>query len=597
MHPFVLAVSLAAATAPPIQGAPPFVHYRLTVNAADTTTYAVEMRIRNAPDTFTVAMAAHPEYDDRFWRFVDGMSVSTPSTIALMDSSRWSVRASARDVTIRYRIRLPPEEPAPRAAWRPFVAPTGALVGGPQSFLYIVGAENAPAHVTVELPSSWQLVTGMQATSDPRTMYASTVDELIESPIMAGQLHVWRFADAGVPYRVVYWPAPHAVPFDTTAFVSGIRGFVSQAVTLFGSAPWREYTFIFRDDAYGGLEHPNSVTLGITSRDLARHANGHLPETAHEFVHAWNLMRIRPAEYQAVTWKTQPQVSVLWFSEGLTLFYADALARRAGLPTPDPTRVAHLQGLMVRYLAAPGHSRLSAEQVSRAEYNSEPDALGDYIAGSHLQGELLGTMLDIIVRDATDGRRSMDDVMRLMLQRFRPGAGFMNPDVERAVEDVCGCDVTPFFDAHVRSGSPIDFNRYLALIGLRSSVSSKPALDRNGRPAIDLGVWGWVGRDRALRLRISRPDNIWGRAGLHTGDRVVAVNGVAVRTWPELRAQLVKLRMGERVRVDVERPTGAFRANVLVAGYEQPVVTIDALPTATEKARRLLQAWTASAGT
>ena len=118
MLPFLLAASLAAATPAPMQGAPPFVHYRLTVDAADTTAYTVEMHIRNAPDTFTVAMAAHAEYDDRFWRFVDGISASAPSTIALMDSSRWSVRASAREVTIRYRIKLPPEEPAPRAAWR-----------------------------------------------------------------------------------------------------------------------------------------------------------------------------------------------------------------------------------------------------------------------------------------------------------------------------------------------------------------------------------------------------------------------------------------------------------------------------------------------
>lgn len=592
-----LAVVLAASTtraqvAPPVAYAGPRVHYRLTVDSADTAAYTVEVRIRNARDTFTVAMAAHPEYDDRYWRFVDGLTISRPSTIALLDSSRWFVRAGAPDVTIRYRIRLPPTEPAPRAAWRPFVAPTGALVGGPHSFVYIVGNEEGPAHVALGLPVSWQVATGMQPTSDPRTFFAPTVHELVESPIIAGQLRGWRFEDAGVPYRVVYWPAPGAVPFDTTAFVDGVRRFVAQAVALFGSAPWREYTFIFRDDAYGGLEHPNSVTLGVTSAGLARDPHAYLPETAHEFVHAWNLMRIRPAEYQSVTWKTQPPVSVLWFSEGLTLFYADLLTRRAGLPTGTPTRVAHLQSLIERYLAAPGHAQLSAERVSRAEYNAEPDALGDYVAGSHLQGEVLGAMLDIMVRDATDGRRSMDDVMRLMLQRFGAGNGFMGADVERAVEDVCRCDVTPFFDAHVRSASPIDFNRYLALIGLRVNVSTRPALDRTGQPAIDLGVWGWVReRDQSLRLRISRPDNIWGRAGLHTGDRVVSINGVAVHTWPELRAKLVRLRMGDRVRVAVERPSGPFSAEVRVTGYEQPVAVIDSVATAPEKARRLLREW------
>jgi predicted metalloprotease with PDZ domain len=594
-HLLLLAASLAAFSAPAQPGLP-FVRYRLTVDLADTSAYTVELNIRNARDTFTVAMAAHPEYDDRYWRFVDGLTASAPSTITLMDSSRWLVRTAGRDdVTIRYRIKLPPREPAPRAAWRPFVAPTGALIGGPHSFMYIVGAEDTPAHVALELPRQWEVATGLQPTSDPRTFYAATVDELVESPMIAGRLHRWLFEDAGVPYRVVYWAAPGAVRFDTTAFVTGIRGLVSQSVALFGSAPWREYTFVYRDESFGGLEHPNSVTLGSPSADLARDPHAHLAETAHEFVHAWNLMRIRPAEYQAVTWKSQPPVSVLWFSEGLTLFYADVLTRRAGLPAREPTREAHLQSLIARYLASPGHSKLSAEQVSRAEYNAEPDALGDYTAGSHLQGELIGAVLDIVVRDATDGRRSMDDVMRLMSQRFSPRHGFMGPDVEQAVEDVCGCDVTPFFDAHIRAASPIDFNRYLQLVGLRTAVSWKPALDRNGQPAIDLGVWGWVReRDQTLRLKISRPDNIWGRAGLHTGDRVVAVNGIAVRTWPELRAQLVRLRTGDRVRVDVERPSGPFTAEVRVTGFEEPVVRIERVPGASEKARRLLGVWSAS---
>ena len=586
----------AAAQAAPTAAHPrPLVHYRLAVDSGDTTAFAVEMRIRNASDTFTVAMAAHPEYNDRYWRFIDGLTISPPSTIALLDSSRWLVRAATSELTIRYRLKLPPKDPAPRAAWRPFVAPTGALVGGPHSFMYLVGNEAGPAHVTLTLPATWQIATGMQPTSDPHTFFAATVDELVESPIIAGQLKSWRFDDTGVPYRVVYWPAPGAVPFDTTAFVDDIRRFVAQAVAMFGSAPWREYTFMFRDEAYGGLEHPNSVTLGVASANLARDPHAYLSETTHEFVHAWNLMRIRPAEYQPVTWKTQPPVSVLWFSEGLTLFYADLLTRRAALPTLAPTRAARLQRLIERYLAAPGHAQLSAERVSRAEYNAEPDALGDYSAGTHLQGEIFGTMLDIIVRDATDGRRSMDDVMRLMLERFSLEKGFVGTDVERAVEDACGCDVTPFFDAHVRSGSPIDFNRYLALIGLRMTVSSKPALDRNGQPEVDLGVWGWVReRDQTLRLRISRPDNIWGRAGLHTGDRVVSVNGVAVRTWPELRAQLVRLRIGDRARVAVERPSGPFTADVRVTGYDQPVVTIDSVATASPKAKQLLSAWSAS---
>lgn len=580
--------------------AQPVVHYTLTVDSANLGGFAVEMRIRNAPDSLRLAMSAHPEYDDRYWRYLQDLRIESPAgdaSINRVDSAVWRVSAPGGESVVRYRIHLPEPE-SPRAAWRPFLAPTGGLVGGPHAFMYVVGHTLAPSHVTLDIPAGWQVATGLAPTSDPRTFFAPTVDALVEGPMFVGHGSTWRFAIDGVPHRVVYWRGPEAVPFDSVEFVRGIRLMAEQAVAMFGRAPWREYTFIFQDDAWGGLEHANSVTLGAESADLARDPHAQLPETAHEFFHGWNLMRIRPAEYRTVDYRTQPPTSGLWFSEGLTIFYADLLLRRAGLPVQAPTRAANLERILGRYLSQSGNARLSAEVVSRAAYNAEPDALGDYSASTHLQGEVIGTMLDLVIRDATDGRRSMDDVMRLMLDRFSGERGFLGPDVEGSVEEVCGCDVTPFFDAHVRGGSPIDFDRYLALIGMRARVASEPALNREGAPVADLGIWGYErAADNSFRLRISSPDNVWARAGLRTGDRVVSVNGTPVGTWPELRNILRVLRIGETVRVAVSRPTGPFTAQVMVVPLVQPVVRIEPLPSPSERARRIAREWEAgSAG-
>jgi predicted metalloprotease with PDZ domain len=305
-------------------------------------------------------------------------------------------------------------------------------------------------------------------------------------------------------------------------------------------------------------------------------------------------MRIKPAEYQSVTWKPQPQTSGLWFSEGLTIFYADLLLRRAGLPVEDSTRTAHLESILEAFLFNPGYTRFSAEQISRAAYNSSPDALGDYTGGAHLYGEVLGTMLDLIVRDATNGMRSMDDVMRVMLERFEGKPGFRGTDVEHAVEDVCGCEVTPFFDAHVRAASPMDFDRYLALIGLRANVTWAPAPDREGRPGVDLRIWAYEqAADKSLRVRIGNPESVWGKAGLHTGDKLVSVNGTAVKTWPEFRAQLIKARIGDTMRIEVARPAQPFTASVVVSGYERPTVHIEPDGKATARVIGLRAAWLA----
>lgn len=575
----------------------PVLSYALQVDSADVSRFSVEIRIRNAPDTLLLAMFAHPEYDDEYFRYVEGLVIEGPggaTPVARLDSALWRAVVPGGQAVVRYRVHLPAQTTARRQAWKAYLTPTGGLLGGPHSFMYLVGATLAPAHVTLTIPAGWEVATGLEPTSDPRTFFAPTASILMDSPIFVGRFRTWRFSVDAVPHRVVYWPLPDAVPFDTSAFVGNIERMTRQAVALFGRAPYRDYSFLYQDGAVGGLEHFNSVTLGAPSADLARNVDNYLMESAHEFVHTWNLMRIRPAERGDLHYRQGGQTRGLWWSEGLTLFYADLLLRRAGLPTFDSTRVSHLEYLIARYTASPGNSRIPAERVSLVAYGAPPGALGDYEASTHLQGELLGAMLDLMVRSATEGRRSIDDVMRLMLERYSGTRGFTGLDIERTVSEVCGCAVKAFFDAHVRGGTPIDFDRYLRTIGLTARITWGPSLDRDGKPAPDLRLRAWMppGESRPSLLVLS-PDNAWGRAGLHTGDRVIALNGAPVPTTVELRNLLGRLVIGDTAQLEVSRPTGSIRVTVPIVGYDHPFVVIEELPGATDRQRSLRAQWLA----
>ena len=572
----------------------PVINYTLTLSNRDTTGFDVRMSIRNAPDTFRIAMARHPEYDDKFFRYVENVRADATVTISQEDSVLWRVVAPHGEaLVIEYRIALP-REALPRAAWRPFLTPRGGLTGGPHTFMYIVGAEHAPAHVEIRMPDAWTITTGLTPTSKLSTFFAPNAYVLLESPILVGRLRTWGFQVDGVPHTIAYAPSPTGVRFDTAAFVDGVERMTREAVKLFGRPPYREYVFQFQDDAWGGLEHHNSVTLGARSSLLAENPQALLRETAHEFFHTWNLMRIRPAEYIGVTYKQIQPVPTLWFSEGLTIFYGDLLTRRAGL-VPNSTRTEHLAEIITRYLANPAQSRHSAEQISKVAYNAPPDALGDYSASAHLQGEVLGAMLDLIVRDATDGKRSMDDVMRLLLDRTSGPRGMIGADIESAVASVCACVVKPFFDAHVRGAQPVDFNRYLGLIGLRAEISSEPAM-RDSQPLPDQRLWGWnPPGDSLMSLLINNPTTVWGKAGLHSGERVITVNGNTVRTWPEFRQIISRTRIGDDVHFVVKsrRAVEPRTVTVKVTGYERPVVRLEEVPNAKEKQIRLRDAWLA----
>jgi predicted metalloprotease with PDZ domain len=570
----------------------PVIHYTVKVDPADTTGYTVEMRLQHAPAHFQLAMATHPEYDDRFWRFVKDLKVAVPlgkAGVTRQDSALYAIDIPGGEAVITYRIQLPAIH---SYAHRPFLSSYGGLVGDIHSFFYLVGQTRLPVTVHVELPPGWQIATGLEPTADSTTFTASSAADLMDCPIMVGRLRSWHFQWGGVPYAIAYLPEPGSPSFDTVLLVDNIQKIVRQAVDLFGGTPYRHYTFLLEDGVYGALEHANSVTIGAPASLLASHMEESYEEIAHEFFHSWNLISIRPEEYTDLNYGPQERSAGLWFSEGLSMFYADLLVRRAGLPCEDSTRIAHLESLIGRYYADTGNRVFSPAAVSLAA-NAEPGATGDYSASTHLQGELLGALLDIFLRNCSDGRHSFDDVMRAMYQRFGGKKGFKAQDVEQTVDAVCNNPgVHQFFDTYLYQGKPLDFENFLRLLGLRLQLSWVPATDGHGKPAPDnrLYVWQLPG-DSLFRLAITDPRSCWGRTGLQTGDAVLAMNGQTIQIRTSFYAHRNAFRIGDTVSFQIRRSNTIRTVRVGVTGYTQVIAHILPALDADNKSLTLFRQW------
>jgi predicted metalloprotease with PDZ domain len=305
-------------------------------------------------------------------------------------------------------------------------------------------------------------------------------------------------------------------------------------------------------------------------------------------------MHVRPVERVGLRYRPAQPTGELWWSEGVTLYFSDLLLRRAQLPNYDPTRVAHLERYIAAYLLTPGYSRNSAERVSRA--SDDPMGLGDDFASTHLQGNLFGTMLDLMIRDATHGQRSLDDVMRTLSGRFTPQRGITGRDIEQAVHEICACDAHTFFEAHVRGARPLDFDHYLRMIGMRTEVSWSPAVSSDGKPQPDVRLSAFnSGDDSVLRIHLSTPDSVWGRAGLHTGDQLVSLNDQAVASSADFRSRLGQLHIGDTARVGIIRNGVASQVSVAITGYDRPTVRILEIANATSEQLRLRAQWLTAA--
>ena len=386
---------------------------------------------------------------------------------------------------------------------------------------------------------------------------------------------------------------------DTVAWVAMHRRIVKQAQDLMGRLPYREYTFLYEDGPGGGLEHLNSTTLSSESQLLAKSPTVRAHTTAHEFFHAWNVKRIRPIELGPFAYDRPVRTLGLWWAEGVTDFFADELLRRAGLQDEAATKRT-LAVTIQEYLNNPGHDHISPERSSWTAWDPNTVNHG-YNVSYYTTGALLGSMLDLALRHATDGVRGMDDVERALFDHYAGETGYTETDLRNTVNTVCGCDMGSFFTRYV-SGH----GRHLISRGILASRGGR----LSSRVAQPIRGWTTVGgsfglRSRAIngigspgghaggpiRLAVRIPDGSFGKAGLIDGDTLLAVNGKPILDQADFSARFANAKVGDRYRVAYMRGGIPYTTTVTILPYETVHFQVVDLPDLTSKQRIVRARW------
>jgi predicted metalloprotease with PDZ domain len=218
--------------------------------------------------------------------------------------------------------------------------------------------------------------------------------------------------------------------------------------------------------------------------------------------------------------------------------------------------------------------------------------LGNYEGSTHLQGELIGTLLDIFIRNKTNNKYSIDDVMRKMNERFSGAKGFTAKDVEQAISEVCGCSVQAFFQEYIRGSKSLPFNQYLQLIGLQTRIIWKDAADENGKASPDLRVYAWQDPNSSkIFIGIEEPTSVWTKAGLHTGDQIISVNEHPMTNNRDFYNTIRKAKIGDVINIEVKRNNKLIKASVKISGFQQAVVTINEIKKINNGEKQLQQIW------
>lgn len=346
-------------------------------------------------------------------------------------------------------------------------------------FLYVDKHPDVPVTIKIDNARGWKIVTGLEQGKADNEFVASNFDILYDCPILLGNLEeLPSFKVRGVEHRFVGYNMGN---FNRGQFMENLAKVVAAAVDVIGEIPFKQYTFIGIGPGRGGIEHLNNTTVSFdgSQLDSPDGMNRMLNFLAHEYFHHYNVKRIRPLELGPFDYDKGSKTNLLWVSEGLTVYYEYLILKRAGLATKQ-TLFADLEHNINAVENNPGRAFQSLKQASYETWSDGPfgkQGKDPHKAISYYdKGPIAGMFLDFAIRNATQNKRSLDDVMRFLYRRYYKelGRGFTDGEFEQACEDIAGTSLSPLFE-YVYTTKEFDYSKYLDYAGLRIEVAEDPA--------------------------------------------------------------------------------------------------------------------------
>jgi predicted metalloprotease with PDZ domain len=497
------------------------IRYEISLAHPERHLFHVLMKVPDVTGELTVQMPAwNALYQIRDFsshiQQVEAHIGTESAPIEKIDKQTWRVKG---DGTIRIDYAIYWDEPGPFATQ---LSADHAFINPAMVLLYVPGRTEDKTLLSIgDFPEDWQVASPLKlqcarvAGKPYCSLEKSTYNGLADAPMEAGKFTEFLVPGVDPPVRVVI----HGDKWEKRRLQEELHRICGYELKLMEDAPFPGYTFFIHvgkagtGSGGGGMEHADSTAIAVPVEPEL------LNVAAHEFFHLWNVKRIRPAALDPVDYTKEQYTRALWFAEGVTSTYAAYTLVRTGLWTKN-IFYEDLGEQISELEARPANTWQSAEQSSLDAwlekyplYNRPENSVSYYT-----KGQVLGVLLDILIRDRTDNEKSLDDVMRSMNEHFakRNRTYRDSLDIRLTAEKVAGGSFEEFFHRYVAAADLLPYQQWLALAGLElKTVEHKRA---------SLGFSASRNESGALAVRSVEPDSSAADAGLKPNDIIVAWN-------------------------------------------------------------------------
>ena len=529
------------------------------------------------------------EYARNLSRMTVADKTGKPLAYTKLNKNTWDVEIDApREIQVVYRLYA--HELSVRTN---FLTDNYGLINGASTFLFVERENPRPFMVKVVLPDAWTVDTGLKKISD-KTFEATSLDELIDSPFIVGEMQTYEFSFSQVPHRLSmvgdlrFW--------DLTKIGPDVERLTEEIMAHWGTIPYESYAYLnVVDNGGGGLEHLDS-TLMIAKPLAPRSRKSYLSWlglVSHEFYHTWNVKRLRPKALGPFDYENENYTRALWIAEGITSYYDDLILLRSGLMTEVEyleklsKQLAYVENSVGSRVQSLGDSSHDAWIKYYRQDENSPNTQTSYYS----KGAAVGFMLDMTLRRETNDRVSLDTLMKEAYTRYSKD-GFTTREFRNLTAELVGKPMDWFFAKYVDGTDPLDHGPALGWMGLRWKAH-EPIKTDEGYPTKGWAGWKLKETDGVV-VSVAEEGSPSHRAGIAPGDEVIALDDYRTQSIEEVDSLLESLGSGSSVKVSLSR---RGRILTLMMGLEKEPRRewkLETMPKVSKRMKRRRDRWLAT---
>ena len=426
------------------------------------------------------------------------------------------------------------------------------------------------------LPPTWNVSTQLNLESMDKkdghqvhVFSAEHRDALLDGIAECNSNEIHRFKVGNRQHALHYWDAGGHAPNEIMLqrFIQDMKNIIAEHHALFGPLNESYHTILhLTDGGRGGLEHTNSQTSMVPRTSLQP---GNVEDYrdlvslfSHEYVHQWNVKRLRPKRFLDYDLQREVNTDLLWWFEGATSWIGDIMCLRSGAWSSEDY-FADMKRKLKRHHTRSGSTCQALCEASHEAwihlYRSHSYSRETQIS-YYLEGELTMFALDAELRKRSKGETGVCDLMLALYERHnihvedKTMRGVQYNDIRKALTSLKGGRrLGAFLDRITKEAGNLDLNKAFSTFALNYKPSDEP----KRKEGTERVVWedfaqGWLGvhvRSQGNKLKVtSHMQHSPAREQLQVGDEIIAIDGIRVVNAEQLKTNL-KGKVGTSVRV------------------------------------------------